>query len=180
MKILKSILLVIVVLIGLVLITALFVKKDMKAEREVVINKPKSEVYDYVKYLKNQKEYSKWASMDSAMKVEYRGTDATPGFVYAWESKKDEVGKGEQEIKAVKEGERIDYELRFLEPMESTATSYMITEEAPNNQTKVKWGFDGKMNYPFNILNLFMDMEKMVGDDFSAGLNTLKTKMEKQ
>jgi hypothetical protein len=180
MKILKRILLVIVVLIGLVLVTALFVKKDMKAEREVVINKPKSEVYDYVKYLKNQKEYSKWASMDPAMRVEYKGADATPGFVYAWESKKDDVGKGEQEIKAIKEGERIDYELRFLEPMESTAASYMITEEAPNKQTKVKWGFDGKMNYPFNIMNLFMDMEKMIGDDFSAGLNNLKTKMEKQ
>ena len=78
MKILKRILLVIVILIGLVLITGLFVKKEMKAEREVVINKPKSEVFNYVKYLKNQKEYSKWASMDPAMKVEFKGTDATP------------------------------------------------------------------------------------------------------
>ena len=93
MKILKRILLVIVILIGLVLITGLFVKKEMKAEREVVINKPKSEVFNYVKYLKNQKEYSKWASMDPAMKVEFKGTDATPCFVYAWESEKDDVGK---------------------------------------------------------------------------------------
>ena len=54
MKILKRILLVIVIIIALALITALFVKKDMKAEREVIINKPRTEVYNYVKYLRNQ------------------------------------------------------------------------------------------------------------------------------
>ena len=182
MKILKRILLIIVVLIGLVLITGLFVKKDMTAEREVVINKPKAEVYEYVKYLKNQKEYSKWASMDPAMKVDFQGTDATPGFIYSWKSDKDEVGAGEQEIKAIKAGDRIDYELRFKEPWESTATSHMITEEVPGNpnQTRVKWGFNGNMAYPMNVMRLFMDMEKMIGDDFQTGLNNLKAKMEKQ
>ena len=180
MKILKRILLVVAMLIGLVLITGLFVKKEMKAEREVVINKPKAEVFNYVKYLKNQKEFSKWASMDPAMKVEYKGTDATPGFVYAWESSKDDVGKGEQEIKSIKDGERIDYELRFLEPWESKASSSMITEAVSETQTKVKWGFEGSMAYPMNVMRLFMDMEKMIGDDFSTGLNNLKTKMEKQ
>lgn len=179
MKILKRILFVILAIIGLALITALFVKKDMKAEREVVINKPRSQVYDYVKYLKNQNDYSKWGTMDPAMKKEFKGTDGTVGFVSAWESEKDDVGKGEQEITAIKEGERIDYELRFLEPMESKATAYMITEAVSENQTKVRWGFNGKINYPFNIMYLFMDMEKMVGDDFSEGLNKLKANLEK-
>ena len=73
MKILKRILLVIVIIIALALITALFVKKDMKAEREVIINKPRTEVYNYVKYLRNQNDYSKWASMDPNMKKEFKG-----------------------------------------------------------------------------------------------------------
>jgi hypothetical protein len=179
MKILKRILFVILAIIGLALITALFVKNEMKAEREVIINKPKNEVYDYVKYLKNQNDYSKWGTMDPAMKKQFKGTDGTVGFVSAWESEKDDVGKGEQEITAIKEGERIDYELRFIEPMESKATAYMITEAVSENQTKVRWGFNGRINYPFNIMYLFMDMEKMVGDDFSAGLNKLKTNLEK-
>jgi hypothetical protein len=133
-----------------------------------------------VKYLKNQKEYSKWASMDPAMKIDYKGIDATPGFIYSWEREKDEVGKGEQEIKAIKAGERLAYELRFKEPWESKASSHMITEDAGNNQTNVKWGFDGSMAYPMNVMRLFMDMEKMIGDDFSTGLDNLKAKMEKQ
>lgn len=180
MKILKRILFVVLALVGIVLITGLFVKKEMHAEREIVINKPKAEVFNYVKHLKNQNEYSKWASMDPAMKTAFKGTDAAVGFVSAWESDNGEVGKGEQEIKGIKEGERIDTEIRFKEPMESTAQAYMTTEAVSDAQTKVKWGFDSKMTYPFNVIRLFMDVDKMIGDDFQTGLNNLKTKMEKQ
>jgi len=179
MKILKRTGLFLLGLIALVLITALFVKKDLHAEREVVINKSKADVFNYVKYLKNQNDYSKWAGMDLAMKKEFRGTDGTVGFVSAWESENKNVGKGEQKITALKEGERIDYEIHFIKPMESMATSYMITEPVSENQTKVHWGFDSKMAYPFNVMRLFMDMDKMIGDDFNTGLTNLKTKLEK-
>ena len=179
MKILKRLLFVILLLIAVALITALFVKQEMHAEREVIINKPKAEVYDYVKYLKNQNDYSKWGTMDPAMKKEFRGTDGTVGFVSAWESENGEVGKGEQEITAIRPGERIEYELRFMEPMESRAAAYMTLDAVSANQTKVKWGFNGKMNYPFNIMRVFMDMDKMIGDDFAAGLDKLKGKLEK-
>src|SRR5690349_4391013 len=102
MRILKNILVILVVLVVVLLVTALFVKKDYTIEREVTINKPKTEVFDYIKYLKNQNEYSKWARLDPNMKKEFRGTDATVGFVSAWEGNKD-VGKGEQEIKSIRE-----------------------------------------------------------------------------
>ena len=62
MKILKIILLVIAILIVIPLVVALFVAKEYAVERYVEINKPKSEVFDYVKYLKNQDNFSKWAS----------------------------------------------------------------------------------------------------------------------
>jgi hypothetical protein len=179
MKLLKKILIVVAVIIALPLIIALFVKKEFAVEREITINRPKQEVFDYVKYLKNQDEFSKWASMDPEMKKEYKGTDGTVGFVSAWESSKDDVGKGEQEIVKIQEGERIDYELRFLEPFPSKSPAYMITESVSGNQTKVKWGLSGKMVYPLNIMRLFMDMEEMLGEDLSIGLNNLKQNLEK-
>lgn len=83
MKILKRILVVLAAVVGIVLIAALFMKKEMSGVREITINKPKEQVYDYVKYLKNQDQYSKWAGMDPAMKKSYRGADAITGFVSA-------------------------------------------------------------------------------------------------
>jgi len=179
MKILKKILLVIASLIGIILLTALFVKSDYAVERQIVINKPKQAVFDYVKMLKNQNNYSKWATMDPNMKKEFKGTDGTVGFVSAWDSNSKDVGKGEQEIKKIDEGNRIDTEIRFIKPFESTSPSYMITESATENSTTVKWGFSGHMPYPMNIMLLAMDMDKMIGEDFNTGLKTLKVILEK-
>lgn len=178
MKILKTILIAVGILIAVPLIVAIFVKKDYEVEREITIDKPKEEVFDYVKFLKNQDNYSKWATMDPDMKKTYRGTDGIVGFVSAWESDNKDVGKGEQEIKKITDGERIDFELRFFEPFESTEPAYMTTESVSENQTKVKWGFSGHMDYPMNIMMLFMDFEKMIGDDLDTGLKNLKAVLE--
>ncbi len=179
MKIVKWILIVIVILVAIPLITAVFVKKDYKIEREVVINKPKQEVFDYIKYLKNQNNFSKWAQMDLNMKKEFRGTDGTVGFVSAWDSENKDVGKGEQEIKGIKEGERVDYEIRFIKPFESTSSAYMTTEAVNSSQTKVKWVFFGNMPYPMNLMQVIMDMDNAVGSDLQTGLNNLKAILEK-
>lgn len=178
MKTLKTIILILLILIAIPFIIALFIDKDYSVEREVVINQPKLEVFDYVKCLKNQEEYSKWAMMDPQMTRTFTGEDASVGFISAWESDVKEVGAGEQEIIDIKDGERIDYELRFFKPFESTEKAYMTTEAVNDNQTKVVWGFNGHMDYPSNLMLLFMDFEKMLGDDLQEGLNNLKDKLE--
>jgi uncharacterized protein YndB with AHSA1/START domain len=179
MRIVKRIVFFLLAFVALALILALFVKKDYAVEREITINKPKQDVFAYVKYLKNQNNFSKWAKLDPAMKTEFKGTDGTAGFVSGWKSENGDVGEGEQEIKKITEGERIDLEIRFKEPMESSSQSYMITEAVDSSHTKVKWGFYGKMQYPFNLMCLFTSMDEMVGPDFEEGLTNLKVVMEK-
>lgn len=172
------ILYIILGIIAALLIAGLLIPKGMKATREIVINKPNAEVFNYIKQLKNQDNYSKWGSMDPNMKKEYRGTDATVGFVSAWEGNK-KVGTGEQEIIGIEEGRKLSTELRFMKPFKSVAQSSMTTEALSDNSTKVSWGFEGQMNYPMNIMKLFMNMEKSIGNDFSTGLNNLKVLLEK-
>jgi len=179
MKVLKKILIVVGILIAIPLFVALFVKKDYAVEKEIVINKPKTEIFEYIKLLKNQDNYSKWNMIDPNMKKTYKGTDGTVGFVSAWESKNENVGVGEQEILKITEGERIDMKIRFKIPFEAQDDAYMITEDAGNNQTKVKWGFKGAFSYPMNLMGLFMDMDKKVGGDLETGLQNLKTLLEK-
>ena len=178
MKILKGILLLIPALIALMLIVAVFVKKEYSLEREITVNRSKSEVFDYVRYLKNQDNYSVWFLMDPDMKKEFTGVDGTVGFVSAWESDDKQVGKGEQEITGIVEGERIDYELRFREPFESTDYTCMITISAGDSATLVKWGFSGRMDYPMNLMLLFMDMDGMLGPGLENGLVNLKKILE--
>jgi len=178
MKFLKGLLLFLLAIIGIALLAAAFLKKDYAVERSVVINKPRTEVFDYIKYLKHQDNYSKWATSDPAMKKTYTGTDAQPGFISAWESDVDSVGKGEQEILQITPNERVDYELRFMEPFESKENAYMTTEDAASGSTKVSWGFNGRMTWPMNLMLAFMDMEGIIGNDLQTGLNKLKTVLE--
>lgn len=172
------ILYIILGIIATLLIAGLFIPKGMKATREIVINKPNAEVFNYIRQLKNQDNYSKWGSMDPNMKKQYRGTDATVGFVSAWEGNK-KVGAGEQEITGIEEGKKLSTELRFIKPFKSVAQSFMTTEALNTTSTKVSWGFEGQMSYPMNIMRLFMNMEKAIGNDFSIGLSNLKALMEK-
>jgi hypothetical protein len=178
MKVLKIIGLILLGIIALVLITGLFVNGKYDVEREVTIEKPKQEVFDYVKYLKNQDNYSVWAKKDPSMKKEFTGEDATVGCISSWESTDPDVGKGEQKITGIKDGDRIDYELHFIEPFESTDYAYMTTAAVNDSVTSVKWGFNGEMKYPMNLMMLFMDMEEMLAPDLQNGLNNLKSILE--
>ena len=155
-------------------------KKEYSVERSISLSKPRQEVFDYVKYLKNQNEFSVWAKIDPDMKMEYRGTDASVGFVSAWDSPVKEAGKGEQEIIRIDEGKRIDYEIRFLKPMKSTDNAFLAFESENENTTKVTWGFYGKMKFPMNVMLLIMDMDKMLGKDLEGGLSNLKGILEKK
>lgn len=178
MKILKRILIVLAIIVALPFIVALFVNGNYAVERQVVINKPKSEVFSYIKYLKNQNEYSVWAKIDPNMKPTFKGVDGTVGFISAWESDNKNVGKGEQEIVSIKEGEKVETVIRFKVPFESEDRGYMTTVAIDSTQTKVIWGFNGKMKYPMNLFLLLTDVNGSIGADLSKGLNNLKAILE--
>jgi hypothetical protein len=55
----------------------------------------------------------------------------------------------------------------------------MTTKAISPTATEVQWGFSGEMNYPLNIMQLFLDMDAMIGDDFNKGLKKLKVILEK-
>ena len=179
MKLLKKILAVVFILILLPFVIALFTPKDYSIKKEITINQPKELVFDFLRYLKNMKKYSSWAEMDPNMKESFSGVDGQVGFIGAWNSDHKDVGVGEQEITKITPGERIDFDLRFYEPFKANDSGYFTTETVSNNQTKIVWGFNGHMDYPMNIMMLFMDFETMIGNDFEKSLVKLKALLEK-
>lgn len=174
----KKFLYIVLGIIALFFIVAAIAPKDYSVIRTVEINQAQTEVFDYLKFLKNQDNFAKWSNMDPEMKKTFKGTDGTVGFISRWESKNENVGIGEQEIIKIEEGKRIDYELRFEEPWESVSPAYMSVEAITPTKTKVSWAFEGHMDYPSNIMLLFMDMEEMLGNDLQEGLDKLKTILE--
>lgn len=178
MKIIRTLLLILLAILAILLIAALFVRKEYTITREVSVNKPQEEVYQYLTLLKNQDYFSVWNQADPNMKRDFVGTDGTVGAISKWEGNK-EVGKGEQEITGLTPPSRIDMQLRFYEPMEMSNEAYFTTTLVDSNTTKVLWGFDGRMSYPMNLTLLLMDMDGMLGPDLEMGLSNLKSVLEK-
>ena len=176
MGIFLKIIIGVAILIAVVLIIALFIKNEYSIEREIAINRPKQQVFDYVRYLKNQDNYSKWVMEDPNMRKDFKGVDGQVGFVYAWDGN-DKAGKGEQEIMKIAVGDNVDIEIRFIKPFEGIAQTNISTESLSENKTKVKWVMNGRSSYPMNLTNLFID--NILGKDLALSLNSLKAILEK-
>lgn len=176
---LKKVLYVIVSLVALIFIAAAFLPSTYYVERSVEVNKPTAEVFEYVRVLRNQQEFAVWQAMDPDAIKEYTGEDGQIGSTYSWDSQMDEVGAGEQELIKVEAPNRLEWELRFIRPFESTDVAFMTTTATENGGTKVTWGFDGSMDYPSNLMLLFMDFDAMLGPQLKEGLDNLKEQLEK-
>ena len=175
MKILLIILLTIVGIVALLLILALFMKKEHYVKCDIMINAPRQKVFDYIKLLKNQDHFNKSAMAGPDRIREYKGTDGTVGFIYSWSGNKD-AGQGEKEIKKLIEGQRMEAEIRFIKPMKTSSYIIMDLESITDNQTKVSWSNAGTLNYPINIM--IPMLEKMLPKDMDSSLTNLKNILE--
>jgi len=163
--------------LALVILLAVIAPKTYNVYRAIEIAKPKAEVFEYLRYLEKQREWSPWEKRDPNMEHKFTGTDGSVGAISYWKGNKD-VGEGEQEITKIEEGKRIEGELRFFKPWKSQSDCYLEVEETSLGHTEVTWGFSGRNKFPMSIMMLFMSMDKMVGKDFEEGLASLKTKLE--
>ena len=167
---------IVLIIILIIIVLANIAPKDYDVNRSIIIKKPLPDVFSYLKFIKNQDNWSPWAEKDPNMKKSFTGTDGEVGFVSAWIGNKD-VGEGEQELTGIIENKIVESQLRFLKPFKSTSDAYLQVFEEENG-TKVVWGFSGKNKFPVSIMMLFMNMDETVGKDFEYGLKKLKSILE--
>lgn len=167
-------------LICAVLVIAAFTKKQYTLQRSILINKPVEAVFDFIRYNRNQHLYSVWLSFDPKTKIELQGAaDGTAGAVLAFESKNKKTGTGEWEIRKILPAERLDFQLRFKAPFAFIADGYFLTERTDAATTRLSWVYNSGMEWPMNIMLVFMDMDKIVGGDLEKSLNNIKRILEK-
>ena len=176
MKTLKIIGISLVGIIALALIVALFVPKDFKYEKSISINAPIDSVWNHVSTLKGIDSWSPWNDHDPQMKKDLTGIDGTLNASQSWDGKV--VGKGSQTLITIQKPTLVETQLDFYEPHESHGKG-IVKLETEGAATKATWGMTGSMPYPFNIMILFMNMEKSMGKDWDTGLSRLKKMSEK-
>lgn len=171
----KKFLKILLAIVAILIIVMFLMGKAYHFEKSIVINAPAEKVYAQINSTKAINQWNPWMKLDPNLKVTYSGNPGQIGDKYCWEGN-DEVGSGCQEITALVPNQKQSTKMIFYKPFESDATSNIIlTPEG--NSTKVTWDMDCELDYPMNLMKLFMDgqMDKSYGD----GLNALKAISEK-
>ncbi len=171
----KKVLYVIVGLFLVYILLCLFGPASVKVERSIEINAPKELVLEKLADLKFfHDKWSPWTEKDTAAKNTYTGEMGQPGSTYAWESEKDDVGKGMM-IYDRTINDSVQQTLRF-DGMGDSKVYYVV--ETSNNLTKVTWGMTFDVGFFGRGFMLFMNFEKQMAPDYEKGLNSMKQVME--
>ena len=171
MKIIKGILITIVLLVVIVAVGGFLSPSHIHIERSVTINAPSEVIHEQINTLKNWNNWSPWYKMDSAMKIEYNGTEAGPGASYKWSSTNSKVGNGDLTITA-STPDSICTAMNFMD--NGVATSKFAFARSDSG-TKVTWSMESDMgSNPAKRLFALLLMDKMLGSIFEGGLADMK------
>ncbi|MFZ4797684.1 MAG: SRPBCC family protein [Bacteroidia bacterium] len=173
---LQIILIILGSIIAIVLLAALVMSNEYSLSSSIEINRPKADVFNYIKYLKNQENYSKWVMADPNVKLVYTGTDGTVGFKAAWTSEMKNVGVGEQEITQINEGVGYHVTIRFEKPFKGESFASTTIENVSNNKSKLTTVFNTSTPFPMNLLSPLL--KKMLVKDMDENSAKLKSILE--
>lgn len=142
---------------------------DIKASDEAIFGL----IVDFRQWPK----WSPWETLDPNLKRRLSGSEAGRGAVYEWEGDR-KVGAGRMEIVDAIPHSRIDIRLTFLKPFSAdNRTLFAITPV--NGASHILWEMSGDSNFAFKLMDLAMNMDKVVGRDFDKGLAALKAEAER-
>ena len=105
------------------------------------------------------------------------GAESGKGAVYAWQSA-GKAGQGRMEIAQALPPSQIDIDLDFHKPFKAHNVAEFRLEPQ-GSSTKVTWAMRGKSPFAAKVMRTVVNMDKMVGKDFEAGLDNLRTLAEK-
>lgn len=154
-------------------------KKQYDLSRTIIINKPKAEVYAYIRRLRNQPEWMTWFKNDPGAVIKFKGEDGKVGASFYWKGT-NRIEEGIQKITKIKEGKVMETQLLFLKPYKSLSLNYVAVKEVESNRTKLVWGVRGTHKFPASVITIFYSLEKAFGDDFEESLQNLKNNLEKR
>ena len=152
-------------------------KKQYDVSRTVVINKPREEVYNFVRQLKNQPYWNPWFERDHNASMKYKGDDGKVDSSFYWKGNA-KVGEGIQRIVKAKHGRILETRLLFVKPVKVNALTYFGVKDIEAEKTKMVWGAKGHLAFPLTIISIFYTPEKLLGENFEKGLKNLKTILE--
>ena len=180
-EIIAVIAVVLAIAIAIVLILAATKPDSFSVERAIDIAAPADRIFPLINDFHQWVAWSPWENKDPAMQRSYQGAASGKGAVYGWDGNNN-VGSGRMEILDSSQPSKIVIKLDFFKPFEghNTAEFTMLPQgDATNATTHVTWEMYGPAPFMSKLMQVFLNMDNMIGKDFEIGLANLKRLTEK-
>lgn len=149
---------------------------QFRIERSTTIAAPPERVFPHVNNLHQWNDWSPWAKKDPNAKATFEGAEEGEGAIFRWAGN-DEIGEGAMTITQSKPAELVVLKLEFKKPFEDTSTA-QFRFKPEGDKTVVTWSMEGQCNFVSKAVQLFLDMDKLLGADFENGLASMKKVVE--
>jgi Polyketide cyclase / dehydrase and lipid transport len=168
---------VLAVAIAVVPILAASKPATFRVERAIDVKAPPEKIFPLINDFRQWVSWSPYENKDPAMKRNYSGAESGKGAVYGWEGNGN-VGAGRMEILETSVPSKILIKLDFFKPFEghNTADFTMLPQDGA---THLSWVMRGPAPFISKLMQVFMNLDHMVGKDFEIGLANLKRLTEK-
>jgi uncharacterized protein YndB with AHSA1/START domain len=168
---------ILAVAIAAVLILAMRKPSTLRVTRATSIRAPAERIFPLISDFHQWVTWSPYEQKDPAMKRSYSGAERGRGAVYAWDGNNN-VGSGRMEILDAAPPSKIVIKLDFFKPFEghNTAEFTMLPQ---GDVTNLTWTMHGPAVFMTKVMQLFINLDHMIGKDFEVGLANLKTITER-
>ena len=176
-EVIVTIAVILAIAIAAVLVLAATKPNTLRVQRSAGINTPPERIFPLISDFHQWLTWSPYEQKDPAMKRTYSGAERGKGAAYAWDGDKN-VGSGRMEILDVSAPSKIVIKLDFFKPFEghNTAEFTMLPQ---GDATNVTWLMHGPAPFMHRLMQVFMNLDNLIGKDFEVGLANLKTLTEK-
>ena len=169
--------LLVAVLVLVVAVLASFQPDTLRVQRSATIAAPAAKVFPLVDDFRRWTAWSPFETMDPTMRRSYGTPAAGKGATYAWDGD-GKAGAGRMTIVESVPASKVGISLDFERPMKDHA-DVAFTFVPQGDATQVTWTMESRHNVVSRVMCVFLDPEKMIGDDFARGLAALKAVAEK-
>ncbi len=168
LKLIGGVLLALLVLLMLYAATR---PDEFRVERSIVVQADAARVQALVEDLEQFNRWNPWLKKDPNTQQRYGDKRRGVGAFYGWESR--EIGSGTMEVVAVEPGKSVVMQLNFIKPFEAQNEARFTLQPEGTGQ-RLSWAMSGRNHFIGKLMGVCFNMDKMVGQDFEAGLAGLK------
>jgi hypothetical protein len=168
---------ILAIAIAAILVLAATKPATLRVQRAISIKAPAENIFPLISDFHRWRSWSPYEEKDPALKRIYGGAASGKGATYAWDGDKN-VGSGRMEILESSVPSKIVIKLDFFKPFEghNTAEFTMLPQ---GDGTHVTWLMHGPANFMSRLIQVFINLDNMIGRDFEVGLANLKILTEK-